>query len=145
MGSLSWTQVDVLDAGTAFGRVPMEQSDAKTVCSDDVVKHALELLKEALQGYLRANCKRVVSMAKLAGQSRVRIELYGPFRYFTSTEEFPRFTDALNTIIECMGIESVCRALGCIDFSRHSEDDRLWYLVYEVSKLEELCRDIEAL
>jgi len=84
-------------------------------------------------------------MARLAGQRRVRIELYGPFRYFSPTDDFPRFTDALSAVIDAIGENGLCSALGCSAVSRSGEDDRLWYLVFDVEQLEKLCRDIGAL
>lgn len=80
-------------------------------CDPRLVGKARELVLEALKGYLRANCKRIVSLARLAGQSRVKMEMHGVYRYYSGDEELPRFVNAFAVLLRCLG-EEVHRVFG---------------------------------
>ncbi|NPA97046.1 MAG: hypothetical protein GXO32_05540 [Crenarchaeota archaeon] len=110
-------------------------------CHEDLLKEALELLREALASYLASNCRKITSLARLAGQSKVRIELYGLFRYFSPSENFPRFMNALSYVKRCATLDDLRRALEFEDLEIDERDERLSRLVYRLSVLERLCSE----
>ncbi len=111
-------------------------------CSEELVKEALELLREALENYLYSNCRKITSLARTANQSKLRIELYGLFRYYSPSENFPRFMNALSYVLRCSSIKELKRYLGFEEFQLDESDERLSKLVFDLSKLEELCSSL---
>jgi len=113
-------------------------------CSEEMVEEALQLLREALENYLRSNCRKILSLAKAAGQERLRIELYGLFRYFSPSENFPRFMHAFEYASRCSSEDRLREALAFEEMQLDEEDERLSKLVYRVETIEGLCRELEA-
>ena len=111
-------------------------------CREDLLREALELLREALLNYLASNCRKILSLARLAQQDRLRIELYGLFRYFSPSENFPRFMNALNYVIKCSSVDKLQEVLRFIKLERNEWDERLSKLLYKVEDLEDICKDL---
>ena len=107
-------------------------------CDPRLVEKAQKLVLEALKGYLRANCKRIVSLARLAGQSRVKMEMHGVYKYYSGDEELPRFVSAFAVLLRCLG-EDVHRILG--GRVRISEGGEPLYVELSVDAVDTVCRE----
>ena len=61
---------------------------------------AVELLEEALKGYLKSNGKRLLALMGASGQDEVCIECRALYRYFRGSERYPRLVDALEDLFK---------------------------------------------
>ncbi len=107
-------------------------------CREDALNTAEELIRAALESYMLSNCRRTVSMAKLTGQRRIRLEFHGLFRHYTPSEEFPRFMNALNYVVKCSGIERLKKILRARDVVLEGD----MYVVYDFAEYEKMCREL---
>ncbi len=112
-------------------------------CRDELIEEAEQLLREALLNYLAVSCKRISTMLRLSEQPFLKLEFYGLFRYYTSSENFPRFMDAYSYVKRCRGLERVAEVLGCERIVENDEDERLSQLVFSTEKILEICSSIE--
>ncbi|MEM4848922.1 MAG: hypothetical protein QXM55_04725, partial [Ignisphaera sp.] len=63
-------------------------------CIQELIEEAKNSVRVSIERYLFINCHRIVSVTKLARQRNVRIELYGFFKHYKPSMNFPRFADA---------------------------------------------------
>lgn len=103
------------------------------ICSRELVEKALESIRKSVEKYLISNCLRVVSLAKVAMQSSVRIEFHGLYKYFTPSPEYPLFKDAYEYIVKCLGMDVE------VDVHQRSFILREGYILVPVNVLEEVC------
>jgi hypothetical protein len=80
-------------------------------CKEELVKEALNAIRGALMAYLKVSCKKSLSIIRLTGQKRLRIDFYGLFNYYDPTDNFPRFMDAYSYAVKCAGQEKVNEVL----------------------------------
>lgn len=106
-------------------------------CREELLEEARELIVTALKSYMLSNCKRAVSMAKLTGQKRIRMEFYGLFRHYTPSENFPRFMDVFSYLLSCVGLDEVRRLLRAQDVV----PDEV-YAVYSYEEYAKLCQEV---
>lgn len=107
-------------------------------CREDTLRTAEELIRSALESYMVSNCKRTVSMAKLTGQTRVKLEFHGLFRHYTPSEEFPRFMNALSYVVKCGGVEKLKEILRARDVVLEGD----MYVIYDFVGYEKICREL---
>ncbi|MCC6016348.1 MAG: hypothetical protein LM582_04820 [Desulfurococcaceae archaeon] len=74
-----------------------------SICSQELLTEALDSVRSSVERYLLVNCRRIVSMARIAMQRNVKIEFHGFFRYYIPSPNFPRFMDAFTYIAQCIG------------------------------------------
>jgi hypothetical protein len=108
-------------------------------CEAYLVEEALQSIKNALLNYLQASCKRMLAMVRLTGQRRVRIDFYGLYNYYESTESFPRFIDAYSYAVQCTSLDTVSQVLGGV-VSEGGESG--YQLVLSVERFEDVCREV---
>ena len=106
-------------------------------CDEGLLNEAIEALRNALYSYLYANCRRTLSMIKLTGQKRLRLEFHGLFRHYSPTENFPRFMDAYSYILQCRDRELITDVLECEEINEQE-----LYIVFNSRKYEELCKEL---
>jgi len=107
-------------------------------CRDELVKEALESIRNALMKHLRISCRRSLTIVRLTGQRRIIIDFYGLYNCYEGTEDFPRFTDAYNYALRCVGLSTVSQVLeGVI-----TEEELGQQLILDVKKYEDLCREV---
>jgi len=110
-----------------------------TKCRDDLVKEALDSIRSALAEYLKASCRRSLTMVRLTGQKRLRIDFYGLYSYYKGTENFPRFEDAYGYATHCMSLATVSQLLeGAIS----EEGESGHQLVLSIEKFESMCKEV---
>ena len=109
------------------------------LCSREVVEKARAFVAGAVRGYLRANCRRILSLARAAEQSRVRVEMHGPFRYYEGDEELPRFLNAFEVLFRCLDSEELEEVVGGRVAVGKGEEPL--YIEMDVGFVEELCRE----
>jgi hypothetical protein len=108
-------------------------------CRDELVRESLELIRNALMKYLKVSCRRSLNIVRLTGQKRVVIDFYGLFNCYESTEDFPRFVDAYNYALGCVGLNTISQLLeGTITEGGESG----YQLILDVEKFEGLCREV---
>lgn len=103
-------------------------------CTQELIEEAKNNIRVSIERYLSINCHRIVSMTKLAGQRSVRMEFYGFFKHYVSSENFPRFVDAYSYLIECHVYE--------IGLSQAKIELKKQYLEIHIEDLEKLCLEI---
>ncbi len=77
------------------------------------------LVIETIMHYLSRRCGDILDYIAISGQRSIKISLHGLFQAYRSTEEYPRFMDALEKALESrpdllsrMGFEVVYEASG---------------------------------
>lgn len=113
-------------------------------CREDLVEEAIELIREALRSYLASNCSKLLSLARTAGQRLLRVELYGLFRYYSPSENFPRFMNALKYLSQCSSMDRLRQEVGYEDLEVSQVDERLSRMVFRVDDLEALCTALQS-
>jgi len=105
-------------------------------CKPECVGEAMEAIRASIRGYLAANCRRTLALARLAGQERVRLEYRGFYRHYQPTQSFPKFTDALRYLFKCLEEEVEVDGIELAASAGSSA-----HATISLRTLEELCRD----
>ena len=109
-------------------------------CTPELIREALEAVRASIRSYLAANCKRTLSMARLAGQQKVKLEYHGFYRHYRPTPAFPKFTEAIKYLSTCMETRTV--DVDGIEVDTSTEG--VAYATISISRLEELCQELQS-
>ena len=99
------------------------------------VEEARRAIVGAFSNYLRANCRRILSIARLTGQKYVKISFHGLYRHYEPTENFPRFTNAFELLRSKGEISELLR----IENLKVIEEDEEMHILIPLEVLEDLC------
>lgn len=105
-----------------------------SLCIQDLIEEAANSIRASIEKYLQSNCRRILSLAKLIVQKRVKMEFHGFFRYYVPSTNFPRFIDAYSYLIKCY--------VDQIDFFQAELKLKNQYLEVSIEGLEKLCLGI---
>ncbi len=106
---------------------------------EELINEAKEAVRNAIFNYLRANCRRDVSMASITGQKFVKVSFYGLFRYYEPTENFPRFSSAYE-FLKSRNV-NLGEVIGIREVEVVEENGEL-HLVFKREVLERLCYEV---
>jgi len=94
----------------------------------------IELVRKTIELYLSKKCRDILDYISITGQKRIRISLYALFILYQSTEQYPRFMDALE--------EALKRSpdlLDSIGFKIERDENEEFFMINR-ENIEELCR-----
>ena len=96
---------------------------------------------EVLKRYLRDRGRMVLTMAKTAGQKRLRMALRGLWRrYEAGSTTYYWFTDVVEAVKKCPRCLNELRRYGILGFEKEGEEE---YVVVDVEKLWKLLEAVE--
>jgi len=102
------------------------------------IEEARGAIMKALLNYLHANCRRILSIAKITGQKYVKISLHGLYRHYKPEENFPRFIHAFELL---RNKNELSRTLEIENLKIVKEDNEV-HLLLSIEALENLCSKI---
>ena len=103
------------------------------------VEEARRAIVGAFSNYLRANCRRILSIARLTGQKYVKISFHGLYRHYEPTENFPRFTNAFELLKNKGEISELLRVKNL----KVVEEDEEMHILIPLEVLEDLCLRVD--
>ncbi len=101
----------------------------------------VEIFLEVLRRYLRDRGRMVLSMARTAGQRRLKMALRGLWRrYEAGSTSYFWFMDVVEAVKSCRGCLERLKAYGVLEFTREDDEE---YMVVDVERLWRLLEEVE--
>ena len=95
----------------------------------------VELIKRTIRSYLEERCRDLLSYISISMQKRVRIALRAMYRFYRSTEQYPRLIDALREALS--RDPDLLNRIGFEIVSEESEE----FLVASSDVIKRLCEE----